>query len=117
MKEELLVIFVINFCFSWIVCFRSHDSGDSSKILSPVRKLEIKDEKKEEIVSDSPKVPAGVDDFDKENLLDPIQVSNYAMEIFEYMKQREKCFQVDNYMSRQVCFLENKLKKNMEILI
>lgn len=76
----------------------SHDGGDSSKILSPVKKLEIKDEK----CSDSPKVPAGVEDFDKENMLDPIQVSNYAMEIFEYMKQREKTFQVDNYMSRQV---------------
>lgn len=56
----------------------------------------------------SPQVPAGIDDFDKENLMDPIQVSNYAMEIFQYMKDREKCFTVEDYMSRQVRrFLKN----------
>lgn len=34
-------------------------------------------------------VPAGVIDFDKENWDDVFQVSQYAMDIFNYMKSRE----------------------------
>lgn len=33
--------------------------------------------------------PDGVDDFDKENWDDPFQVSHYAMDIFNYLKERE----------------------------
>lgn len=80
---------------------RTQESGDSSKILTPVKK-EIKEEKKEVKSEPSSQVPPGVEDFDKENMSDPIQVANYAMEIFDYMKLREKSFQVDDYMSRQV---------------
>lgn len=32
---------------------------------------------------------AGVDDVDKENLSDPVQVSMYAFDIFQYYKERE----------------------------
>jgi hypothetical protein len=34
-------------------------------------------------------LPDGVDDFDKETLNDPFQVSLYAMDIFNYLKERE----------------------------
>lgn len=33
--------------------------------------------------------PPGVNDFDKENWNEPFSVSNYAMDIFEYLKGRE----------------------------
>lgn len=33
--------------------------------------------------------PAEVTDFDKENWTDPLQVSNYAMDIFNYLRGRE----------------------------
>lgn len=37
----------------------------------------------------SPKLPDGVIDFDKENWNDPFQISHYAADIFEYLKDRE----------------------------
>ncbi|XP_071648644.1 G2/mitotic-specific cyclin-B3 [Temnothorax longispinosus] len=49
-------------------------------------------------------LPEGVQwDFDVENWLDPYQVSHYAMDIFEYLKERERLFPIGNYMDRQVC--------------
>ncbi|KYM98486.1 G2/mitotic-specific cyclin-B3 [Cyphomyrmex costatus] len=49
-------------------------------------------------------LPEGVQwDFDVENWLDPYQVSHYAMDIFEYLKNREHLFPVGDYMDRQVC--------------
>ena len=36
-----------------------------------------------------PVPPPGVDDFDLENWKDPLQCSEYAMEIFQYYKTRE----------------------------
>lgn len=35
------------------------------------------------------KVPPGVNDFDKENWNELFSVSHYAMDIFEYLKERE----------------------------
>lgn len=35
------------------------------------------------------KTPSGVLDFDFENWNDPLQVSHYAMDIFNYLKNRE----------------------------
>lgn len=35
------------------------------------------------------KLPPGVEDFDAENANDPFQVSDYAMDIFDYLKDRE----------------------------
>lgn len=46
-------------------------------------------------------LPPGVDDFDKENWNDPYQVSHYAMDIFEYLKQREQNYKIKDYMSDQ----------------
>lgn len=40
-------------------------------------------------------------DYDRELLRDPHQVSEFAMEIFEYMKSRETEFIIVNYMQRQ----------------
>ncbi|XP_055313132.1 G2/mitotic-specific cyclin-B3 [Sitodiplosis mosellana] len=46
-------------------------------------------------------VPQGVIDFDRENWDDPIQVSDYAMDIFNYLKEREETFKIDAYLERQ----------------
>lgn len=46
-------------------------------------------------------VPDGITDFDLENIDDPSQVSDYAMDIFNYLKERETDFQIDSYMDRQ----------------
>lgn len=46
--------------------------------------------------------PANVVNFDKENWDDPFQVSHYAMDIFEYLKEREMQFAIDDYMDRQI---------------
>lgn len=46
-------------------------------------------------------VPLGVIDFDRENWDDPIQVSDYAMDIFNYLKEREQNFKIDAYLDRQ----------------
>lgn len=49
-------------------------------------------------------MPEGVQwDFDAENWLDPFQVSEYAMDIFNYLKERECLFPVGDYMDKQVC--------------
>lgn len=49
-------------------------------------------------------MPEGVQwDFDAENWLDPFQVSHYAMDIFEYLKERESSFPIGDYMEKQVC--------------
>ncbi|CAK9814661.1 G2/mitotic-specific cyclin-B3 [Anthophora plagiata] len=49
-------------------------------------------------------LPEGVQwDFDAENWLDPFQVSHYAMDIFNYLKDRERLFPIGDYMERQVC--------------
>ncbi|XP_022820837.1 G2/mitotic-specific cyclin-B3 isoform X1 [Spodoptera litura] len=46
------------------------------------------------------KPPSDVPDFDQENWNDPFQVSNYAMDIFNYLKSRERLFLVDDYLQR-----------------
>lgn len=49
-------------------------------------------------------LPEGVQwDFDAENWLDPFQVSQYAMDIFNYLKDRERLFPIGDYMEKQVC--------------
>lgn len=49
-------------------------------------------------------LPEGVQwDFDIENWQDPYQVSHYAMDIFKYLKERERLFPIGDYMARQVC--------------
>ncbi|XP_012545538.1 cyclin 3 isoform X1 [Bombyx mori] len=46
------------------------------------------------------KTPSGVLDFDFENWNDPLQVSHYAMDIFNYLKNRERLFPIDDYLKR-----------------
>ncbi|XP_053606375.1 G2/mitotic-specific cyclin-B3 [Plodia interpunctella] len=46
------------------------------------------------------KPPSGVADFDQENWNDPFQVSHYAMDIFNYLKSRERLFPIDDYLVR-----------------
>lgn len=49
-------------------------------------------------------LPEGVAwDFDVENWQDPYQVPHYAMDIFNYLKERESLFPINDYMERQVC--------------
>ena len=50
------------------------------------------------------KLPEGVEwNFDQENWEDPYQVSHYAMDIFNYLKEREKNFIIGDYMEKQIC--------------
>ncbi|XP_041358815.1 G2/mitotic-specific cyclin-B3-like [Gigantopelta aegis] len=42
-----------------------------------------------------------IDDIDVENLGDPVQVSFYAKDIFNYYKEREVKFRIKKYMSQQ----------------
>lgn len=53
------------------------------------------------ILNEPQPVPEGVIDFDRENWDDPVQVSEYAMEIFNYLKEREEEFKIDAYLQRQ----------------
>lgn len=46
-------------------------------------------------------VPQDVIDFDRENWDDPVQVSDYALDIFNYLKEREETFKIDTYLVRQ----------------
>lgn len=46
-------------------------------------------------------IPDGVNDFDHDNWNDPCQASEYAMDIFKYLKKRETDYIVDSYMDRQ----------------
>ncbi|XP_066261440.1 G2/mitotic-specific cyclin-B3 isoform X2 [Euwallacea similis] len=48
-------------------------------------------------------VPEGVIDYDKENWDDIYQVSHYAMDIFNYYKEKEKEFPVGDYIDKQIC--------------
>ncbi|XP_063703784.1 G2/mitotic-specific cyclin-B3 [Culicoides brevitarsis] len=58
----------------------------------------------EKLQTSIPKIsslPKDVVDFDKENWDDPFQVSNYAMDIFNYLKEREAKFVMKDYMHEQ----------------
>lgn len=46
-------------------------------------------------------IPNGVIDFDREIWDDPTQVPDYAFDIFNYLKEREDEFQIENYLPRQ----------------
>ncbi|EDW16505.1 G2/mitotic-specific cyclin-B3 [Drosophila mojavensis] len=47
-------------------------------------------------------VPDDVEDFDRKNWDDPFQVSNYARDIFNYLKTREPEFPITDYMPKQI---------------
>lgn len=44
---------------------------------------------KEQLTLGNYEVPEGVEDFDKENMRDVNQSSEYAMDIFNYLKEKE----------------------------
>lgn len=46
-------------------------------------------------------IPNGVIDFDREIWDDPTQVPDYAFDIFNYLKEREDEFQIENYLQMQ----------------
>lgn len=47
------------------------------------------------------KPPPGVIDFDQQTPNDPYEVSEYTMDIFSYLKDREKCYPMLPYMDKQ----------------
>jgi hypothetical protein len=47
------------------------------------------------------KLPAGYEHFDRENWNDPSQVSAYAMDIFEYYRNKEEKYKMVDYMGQQ----------------
>ena len=53
----------------------------------------------------TPGPPPGVVDFDSENVDDPCAVSCYAMDVFQYLKARERSFTVSDYMPGQVLII------------
>ncbi|KAK7867334.1 hypothetical protein R5R35_001110 [Gryllus longicercus] len=57
-------------------------------------------------------LPPGVVDFDAENWSDPLQVSNYATDIFEYFKGIEPKFCIKDYM-----FLQKDLTSGMRTVV
>lgn len=80
---------------------------DTTKQKTEIKKKLKIDDKTRYIEQPSPlisglKVPNGVVDFDRENWNDPYQVSHYAMDIFQYLKERENMFVISDYMERQV---------------
>ena len=48
-----------------------------------------------------------MEDFDRENAEDPQQHSEYAMETFQYYKNREEAFRVPDYL--QVVISHHKI--------
>jgi len=104
---------------------KSHSDEVSSLPSSQQEKIEVKedcnDESEYESASEDPKhddtivkgprhryeppvrptPPPGVQDYDLENINDPNQNSEYAMDIFYYYRSREEQFQVPDYISTQ----------------
>lgn len=84
---------VLIFCYY----YRSPIDSDSKKEYNTISEklnkvvLDDTDRSLDEETETPHSVPEGVKDFDKENWNDPCQVSTYAMDIFNYLKNREVC--------------------------
>lgn len=91
-------------------------SSSSSTVETPlIQESQQNGEKREENISNLSKqiqlklnignhvVPENVDDFDKENWDDCFQVSDYAMDIFNYLNEKENEFKIPDYLDRQIC--------------
>ncbi|XP_064076664.1 G2/mitotic-specific cyclin-B3 isoform X2 [Vanessa tameamea] len=74
---------------------RSDASGEPSLYMTALENISLDEE-----TGTPHEVPDGVPDFDKENWNDAFQVSNYAMDIFNYLKNRERLFLIDDYLVR-----------------
>ncbi|XP_052860114.1 G2/mitotic-specific cyclin-B3 [Anopheles cruzii] len=92
----------------------SNDTNSAERPVAEVRIAEsVKDEKPIVAVADvEPKLkasecsprkrtPVGVEDFDLANWNDIYQVSHYAQDIFEYLRERERVYVVPDYIERQ----------------
>lgn len=82
------------------------DSKRRSLLRTEQRQTSIEEEAETQIdklvKSQQHEVPEGVVDFDKETLNDPFQVGEYAMDIFNYLKERENEFIIEDYMDKQI---------------
>lgn len=77
-------------------------------------------------VEDSPQLPDGVDDYDKEMESDPFAVSIYAHDIFKYYKEREVnvfivfgvtlCNHLRKFVETQPIFWKGKYSKSKLLL-
>lgn len=78
-------------------------SSQSSTVSTSQSDITLSLEKVEALTVSSglPSVPDGVIDFDGENWDDPLQASHYTMDIFNYLKSREKDFVIHAYMHQQ----------------
>ncbi|XP_039281373.1 G2/mitotic-specific cyclin-B3 [Nilaparvata lugens] len=80
-----------------------NSSGDSLFYVTALEELNItnSDKKSDKKESLGPCVPEGVEDFDKICAQDPGQVSDYAFDIFSYLKSREARYMIPAYIERQ----------------
>ncbi|XP_075040761.1 G2/mitotic-specific cyclin-B3 isoform X2 [Mixophyes fleayi] len=85
------------------------------KVGAPEVVFEVVKEEKcnhKEVQSPSKVLPADVEDIDKNSLEDPFASSEYAMDIFTYMHERQKKFVLPNYME-----LQNDISKEMRAIL
>ncbi|XP_030757496.1 G2/mitotic-specific cyclin-B3 [Sitophilus oryzae] len=81
----------------------SDDSSEQQSSSSTPNLSFVADQLQLKLNLGSHEVPEGVVNYDKENWDDIYQVSHYAMDIFNYYKEKEKDFPIGDYMDRQVC--------------
>ncbi|XP_069842198.1 G2/mitotic-specific cyclin-B3 [Dendropsophus ebraccatus] len=74
------------------------DVVKEEKVSNEVKPKEVK--AKAETCVEQP-LPPNVEDIDKDSLDDPFSSSEYAMDIFAYMREREEKFVLSNYMESQ----------------
>ncbi|XP_058057538.1 G2/mitotic-specific cyclin-B3 [Anopheles bellator] len=89
------------------------DDNSAQRPVAEVRNAEsVKDVKPIVVADEEPKLkvyecsprkrtPEGVEDFDLANWNDIYQVSHYAQDIFEYLRERERVYVVPDYIERQ----------------
>ncbi|XP_026289841.1 G2/mitotic-specific cyclin-B3 [Frankliniella occidentalis] len=85
----------------------TNDSGETSLYVSALDINPDQEEIAEAKLEKAPaspvrKLPPGVEDFDAESATDPFAVSEYAYDIFEYLKEREAKYRISDYMDKQI---------------
>lgn len=72
--------------------------------VAPSKVVKANQVKKAPIIDDIKRrpLPPDIEDYDKKLMGDPTHVPEYAMDIFEYLKEREKYYIIEDYMDRQV---------------
>ncbi|XP_028136565.1 G2/mitotic-specific cyclin-B3 isoform X1 [Diabrotica virgifera virgifera] len=91
---------------------RTSESAETQKSNKENEKMEAEDKSNLTVVAEQMElklnlgdhdVPENVINYDEENWNDIFQVSHYAMDIFNYLKEREVLFPVPDYLDRQIC--------------